>query len=96
MIVNIFGITTIGTDPNLAAAYVSAGLPQFAASALSTSSAIGNLAMPSAGINVSISKQIEGEYKIPRARFLDNDVLHRDLSNAVANAFYVALLGHVI
>lgn len=52
----------IGTDPNLAAAYVSAGLPQFATSALSTTSAIGNMTLPSAtGTITSISKQIEGE-----------------------------------
>lgn len=51
-----------GTDPNLAAAYVSAGLPQFATSALSTPSALGNVSLPSTAGNAPVGKQIEGKY----------------------------------
>ena len=51
----------IGTDSNLAAAYVSAGLPQFATSALSTPSALGNVGLQSAAGNALIGKQIEGK-----------------------------------
>lgn len=60
-----------GTDPNLAAAYVSAGLPQFATSALSTPSALGNMTLSSATGTASIGKQIEGKCKHP-----DNKYIH--------------------
>lgn len=53
----------IGTDQSLAAAYVSAGLPQFAQSALSqTPSMLGNVAtLPTVTANAPIGKQIEGK-----------------------------------
>lgn len=68
----VFVFSLSGSDPSLTSAYVSAAsLPQFATSALTNSSALGNVsALQSAANAASTGKQIEGKFHLDQLSFI--------------------------